>query len=202
MVLMSDLLQDLGSDLGKVLDDVRPSLVQVRDGRGAGGAGTVWHPDGLILTNAHVVAGGPASVTFHDGRTLPARLLARDTALDLAALSVEAAGLPTIGLGESRTLRPGQIVIAIGHPSGLVGAVTAGVIIGSENGGRGPEGTEWITADLHLRPGYSGGPLVDARGHLVGINFMMNGPDVGIAVPVHVVKAFLRRNLGGARAGD
>ena len=160
----------------------------------------MWHPDGLILTNAHVVAGGPVSVTFHDGRTLPADLLARDADLDLAALSVYAAGLPTVALGESRTLRPGQIVLALGHPQGLVGAVTAGVVIGSENGARGPEGAEWITADLHLRPGYSGGPLVDARGRLVGINFMMNGPRVGMAVPVHVVKAFLRRNLGGSRA--
>ena len=197
---MSGLLLNLGSDLETVLEDVRPGLVQVRDGRGAGGAGTVWHPDGLILTNAHVVAGGPVSVTFRDGRTLPADLLARDAGLDLAALSVEAAGLPTVALGESRTLRPGQIVLALGHPQGLVGAVTAGVVIGSENGARGPEGAEWITADLHLRPGYSGGPLVDARGRLVGINFMMNGPGVGMAVPVHVVKAFLRRNLGGSRA--
>ena len=204
MVQLIDVLSDLDGNLERVLEAVRPSLVQVKDGRGGGGAGTVWHPDGLVLTNAHVVAGGPVTVTFTDGRTLPARLLARDTALDLAALSVEDTGLPTIALGESRGLRPGQLVMALGHPHGLVGAATAGVVIGMGPSGEDREGSlnDWVSTDLHLRPGYSGGPLVDARGRLVGINFMMNGPDVGMAVPVHVVKAFLRRSLGSAQAAD
>lgn len=199
---MSSVLQELNQDLGEVVAAVGPSLVRVTDWRGAGGAGTVWHPEGLVLTNAHLVAAGLVKVTLEDGRTLPARLLAHDSALDLAALAVEASGLPAIALGESRSLSPGQLVLALGHPHGLVGAVTAGVVIGvgSQVGGPAPSEGEWIAVDLHLRPGYSGGPLVDARGRLVGINAMMNGPDVGLAVPVHVVKGFLRRALGSVQA--
>jgi len=116
--------------------------------------------------------------------------------LDLAALAVDANGLPTIELGNSRELRPGQWVLAIGHPWGITGAVTAGVIIST---GIPPElkasGRALLQVDLPLRPGYSGGPLVDARGRMVGINTMMAGPEVGLAVPVQEIKAFLRDAL-------
>jgi serine protease Do len=176
----------------------RHSLVHVRNGRAGAGAGTIWHPDGLILTNAHVAGRRHLEVTLPDGRILPARLLARDASRDVAALGVEARGLPAAELGDSLELRPGQWVLAVGHPWGVAGAATAGVVAGV--GRRLPEmprsDRPWIAVSLHLRPGHSGGPLVDAAGRLVGINTMMAGPDVGLAVPVHEVKRFLREAVG------
>ena len=200
---MPSTIQQLNTELASVVETAERSLVQVHnDGRGAG-AGTVWHPEGLIVTNAHVVSArtGSLRVTLPDGNTLPARLLARDEGRDVAALVIEAAGLPTIEVGKSRDLSPGQWVMALGHPWGVRGAVTAGVVIGV--GSAWPEmpqpSREWITVALHLRPGHSGGPLVDVDGRLVGINTMMTGPDVGMAVPVHEVKTFLRDAVGSQR---
>lgn len=195
---MSDVLQHLNTELASVVASVRHSLVHVQNGPAGAGAGTIWHPDGLILTNAHVARRRRLRVALPDGRTLPARILAHDRELDLAALAVDASGLPTIELGDSRRLQPGQWVLALGHPWGVPGAVSAGVVTGV--GPHLPEmplaHREWIAASLHLRPGHSGGPLVDALGRLVGINTIMAGPDVGLAVPVHVVKAFLRDAVG------
>ena len=186
----------LNAELEKVVARARASLVRVANGRGAG-SGTLWHADGLVVTNAHVVGRGPVRVTLPDGRELPARVLAADPAQDLAALRVEANDLPTADLGDSRALRAGELVLAVGHPWGVPGAVTAGVLIGAGAGL--PQltegGREWLAVSLHVRPGHSGGPLVDARGLLVGINTLMHGPDVGVAVPVHVVKAFLQGAL-------
>jgi serine protease Do len=199
---MGSLLEQLNNDMADVVAGVRRSLVQVMDGRGGAGAGTIWHSDGLIVTNAHVVARGVRQVVLSDGRTLPARVLARDESHDLAALTVEASDLPTIQPGESRALQAGQWVMALGHPWGITDAVTGGVVIGKgadllELSGT---GREWVAVSLHLRPGHSGGPLFDTEGRLVGVNTLMTGPDVGVAVPVDVVKAFLKRALGGAPA--
>ena len=95
-------------------------------------------------------------------------------------------------------LQPGNWVVAYGHPWGVDGAATAGVVIGQ--GPTLPErprfGRDWLAVSLHYRPGHSGGPLVDAEGRLVGINTVMAGPDVGLAVPVHVIKSFLKVRLG------
>jgi serine protease Do len=192
-------LQQLNADMASVVERVQGSLVRIHNGRRGHGAGTIWHPEGLILTNAHVVAGRHSlRATLPDGETLRAKLLAADPDLDLAALSVEAEGLPATELGASKALRAGDFVLALGHPWGVMGAATAGVFIGM--GADLPEMTtphrELMAVSLHLRPGHSGGPLVDAQGRLVGINTMMAGPDVGVAVPVDVVKCFLRDALG------
>lgn len=194
---MTEFLQQLSAEMSGIVADVRRSLVQITNGRHGAGAGTIWHSDGLILTNAHVVKSRSLRVVLANERTLPARLLAHDRNRDLAALGVEAADLPTIELGNSKCLQPGQWVLALGHPWGVAGAVTAGIVTGV--GAHLPEmplsEREWIAVSLHLRPGHSGGPLVDAKGRLVGINTIMAGPDVGLAVPVHAVKAFLRQAL-------
>src|SRR5689334_4250610 len=195
-----NLLRDLQNNVADVIENVHKSLVQISNGRGAG-AGTIWHSDGLIITNAHVVHGHHhLNVTLPDGRTLPTQIIAYDRDLDLAALSVNADDLATIELGDSRLLKPGQWVMAVGHPWGVSGAVTSGVVIGA--GGDLPEmrtGREWIALDLHMRPGHSGGPLVDSAGRLVGINTMITGPDVGFAIPVQVVKTFLKEALGAQK---
>ena len=194
---MSTLLQQFNGEMSAMVDMARRSLVKVNNGRNGTGAGTILHEDGLILTNAHVVRHSAIAVTLPDECQLPARVLAYDPDLDLAALSVAAESLPTIELGDSKNLQPGHLVLAIGHPWGVAGAVSAGSII---NVGLPPEipriRYEFIQASLRLRPGHSGGPLVDVQGRLVGINTMITGPNVGSAIPVHVVKNFLHHNLG------
>lgn len=228
-------LQQLDGEMAALVDNARRSLVEISTGQRGRGAGTIWHADGLIITNAHVVQGRALDVTLPDpsgtlrsGRTLPARLLAHSPELDLAALRVEASGLPTVELGDSTRLRAGEWIMALGHPWGVAGAVSGGVVIGvgaewpelprpdsesleldirglssrprrgrSETPSRPAEarGGEWLVASLQLRPGHSGGPMIDAQGRLVGINTMMAGPGVGVGVPVHVVKRFLQQAL-------
>ena len=195
---MVDLLAKLNTEMADVAEGARRGLVRIQNRHGTG-SGIICHPDGLIVTNAHVVARGPLQVVFPDGNTLNGKLLSRDTNRDLAALSVDATGLPVVPFGESKNLQPGEWVLAIGNPWGVQGAATAGVVIGSSRGrDLTPGDREWISVSLPLRPGHSGGPLLDAHGEVVGINTMMNGPEVGMAVPVHVVKAFLRETLGSA----
>jgi len=203
---VTNLLQQFSNDLAELGEGVLRSLVQVRNGRRGAGAGTIWQADGLIMTNAHVVDGirqgragapEPLTVLLPDGRELPARVLASDPEQDLAVLRVDAQALPTIALGDSRHLQAGQMVLCLGFPWGVTGGATSGVVIGV--GASLPEvrdpTRQWIAASLHLRPGHSGGPMVDTQGRLVGINTMMNGPDVGIAVPVHVAQAFLQQTM-------
>jgi S1-C subfamily serine protease len=189
------MLEKLNSDLAAVGSRGRSALVRLEArGRGIGG-GTVWHQEGLILTNAHV-AQGTVTVALPDGRRLGAKLLASDKKRDLAALSVEANGLPVVELGDSRALKPGDVVVALGHPWGVEGAATAGIVIdtGVPLELRSP--IELLQVSLQLRPGHSGGPLLDVHGRLVGVNTMMAGPSAGFAVPVHEIKAFLHENLG------
>jgi S1-C subfamily serine protease len=199
---MSNLLQQLNDDLTASVEHARRSLVEIRNGHGGAGAGIIIRANGLIITNAHVIGRRGLKVTLPDGRpfdsaqgkTLPAQLIAHDREHDLAALSVDATDLPTIALGDSRQLQPGQWVMAIGHPWGMPGAVTGGIVIGSgsEFPEMPPSGRDWVVVSLHMRPGHSGGPLIDSEDRLVGVNTMITGPDVGVAVPAHVVKAFLK----------
>ncbi|MGE5602964.1 MAG: S1C family serine protease [Nitrososphaerales archaeon] len=194
---MMDEVLKLDADSANVVDEVYKSLVQVRNGKRGAGAGTIWHPQGLIVTNAHVAGRGPLKVELIDGRVFDAEILSVDRDCDLAALRIQAEGLPTAQLADSRAVRPGQWVMALGHPWGVTGAATGGVIIGM--GRQWPEmpstRQDWLVVSLHMRPGHSGGPLVDVRGRLLGINTMINGPDVGFAIPSHVVVEFLKRTL-------
>jgi serine protease Do len=204
---MSTILAQLSDALAGVSTAAARSLVQVRRGAHGGGAGIIWDSSGLILTNAHVVSeqGGrqnlhrasrssDVTVVLPAGEEVAAAVLAEDRGDDLAVLRVDARDLPPVLLGDARRLQAGDVVMALGFPWGVAGGATTGVVIGV---GALPEmrddGREWLAASLHLRPGHSGGPMVDAAGRLVGINTMMNGPDVGVAVPVHVVAAFLSR---------
>lgn len=207
------ILQQLNQDLSSVIDRVLPSLVRLEEvtpmrrgdprsiSTGAAGSGTIWHGDGLIITNAHVVGGRQMRVVLQDGTELPAQVIAIDEQLDVAALAVTARDLPTIELGDSRALKPGDWVTGLGHPWGIHNSLTSGVVIGT--GKDLPEmrgDRDWIALSLHLRPGHSGGPLVDIHGRLVGINTMISGPDVGFAVPVHVIKEVLKDTIGKAVA--
>jgi serine protease Do len=166
--------------------------VEVRGrGRGAGaaavGSGVVWHPDGLILTNAHV-AHEDVTVVLADGQARRARLVARDVRRDLAALVVDATGLPAALIGDSGALRVGELVLAVGNPMGLVRALSAGLVHAV--------GPRAIHADLRLAPGNSGGPLADAQGYVVGLNAMIVG-GLAVAVPSREARRFVREQLRG-----
>lgn len=192
---METWLERLNGDLAEVIQRARQSLAHIRTSRHSAGSATIVGEAGLLVTNAHVVSQREAEVTFGDGRNRPAHLLAYDEATDLAAFKVEDESLTAIPLGDSGSLRPGELVVALGDPWGIAGAATAGIVIGV--GAEWPEmpasGREWVMANLHLRPGNSGGPLIDACGNLVGINTMMTGPDIGVAIPARVIRAFLQQ---------
>jgi serine protease Do len=187
-------LANLNSDMAGVVDQALQSLVQIRNGRRGAGAGVVWSKNGIIITNAHVVQRQSPEVQLPDGRTSSAEVVSLDSDLDLAALRFPEADLTPIEIRDSNDLMPGEWVFALGHPWGVAGAVTGGVVIGF--GDHIPENPrphqEWIAVNLPLRPGHSGGSLVDARGRLIGINAIMSGPSVGLAIPTHVIKQFLR----------
>lgn len=192
---MTSILQQFSDALAGLAGATRQSLVQIRLGeQGEGiGAGTLWHPDGLIVTNAHVAYTSDLQVVLPNGQTTRGHVIARDDRNDLAVLYVDAHQLPTIELGDSREVETGQWVMALGHPFGMIGAASAGVIIGMGDQWQEtlPQNREWLVANLQLRPGHSGGPMVNAYGQLIGINTLMNGVDVGVAIPVHVAKQFL-----------
>lgn len=200
---MNSLANRLNQQLAEQAASARSALVQVTASRMGGGSGVMVHPDGLILTAAHVLRGRRSTVRLMDGRKLEASTLAIQRELDLAAISVEVGEAAAMELGISDHLRPGDWVFALGHPWGVRGGTTAGVVIGIGSqlpeSPREPHGMEWLATSLHLRPGHSGGPLVDSRGQLVGINTRMNGPDVGLSVPASVVRRFLRESLGSER---
>lgn len=178
----------LGGWAADVARRLLASVVEVISEAGQG-AGTVWRPDGTIVTSHHVAPGRQALVRLADGRTLPGVVLARDLRNDLAVLKVSAAP-PAAPIRDGRQLRAGELVLAIGHPFGQRGAVTLGVVSSALPAVPAPGARELIRADLLLGPGNSGGPLADARGRVVGINAMIGG-GLALAVPSHLVERLL-----------
>src|SRR3970040_1847924 len=122
---MAELLARLNSEMASLVAQVQRSLVQIRHGMGAG---ISWRPDGLIVTNAHVVGQPAPRVRLADGQTCAARILAHDARRDLAALQVDAGGLPAVEMGDSRALQAGEWGMALGHPGGMGGAGAGGVV--------------------------------------------------------------------------
>jgi serine protease Do len=220
----------LSEELADLAAQVRASVVQVQDGGRGIGAGIIWRvdapdasgeADATIVTNAHVVraAGDKTfSLQLDDERKLQGTLIAVDPAHDLAALRVHASGLHPAQIGDSSKLRVGELVLAVGHPLGRVGALTVGVVAArapadpdtrlepvepaegahqhstAEGDTPGRErrlhGVDFIQADVRLYPGNSGGPLTDALGRVVGVNAMVGG-GLAFAVPSRVVAQFL-----------
>ena len=162
-------------------------------GRGVGSA-TIWRPDGWIATNAHV-AHRPVSIVLDDGRRFDARVARRSPEWDLAAIKIDADGLPSARIGDSDVLAVGELVLAAGYPFGLSSAVTAGIVHAI---GRREASTplRWIQADLRLAPGNSGGPVANARGEVIGINAMIAG-GLALAIPSRLVERFLRSVWNG-----
>jgi len=194
----NDLLADLA-------ERVKPTLVHVRvrrtanaeskegeSPRRAAGSGFVIDPDGLIVTNAHVVEDASSiQVRLFDGRRFTATVLGRDNRVDLAVLKIDGvSGLPAVRLGDSNRLRVGEFVLALGHPFGLEHSVSFGIV--SRKGApltTAAAGFDFVQTDAAINPGNSGGPLVNMAGEVVGVNSMaaQNG-SIGFAIPANLVR--------------
>ena len=182
----------------RVVEDVGPAVVSIArsGGRGPAGAGSgvVFTPDGYALTNAHVVAGADAlELGFTDGTSSPARVVGVDHATDLAVVRAGGPAPRHATFGASSKLRVGQLVVAIGNPLGFSSTVSAGVVSAlgrtmRARDGRPMEGI--IQSDVALNPGNSGGPLVDSRGRVVGVNtaIILGAQGISFSVPIDTAK--------------
>jgi len=211
----SEVLETFSRAVEAVVAEVSPAVVSLvtrkrtpRRMRGVEvglGSGVVVAPDGYILTNSHVIAGATSvEVRFMDDRAYTAALVGADPATDIAAVRIDTADLPYAVLGGSETLRTGQLVVAIGNPLGFDSTVSTGVVSSHGRVLRSQEGRlveNIIQHTAPLNPGSSGGPLVNARGHVVGINtaIIVQAQGIGFAIPADTASWVLSQLLAHGR---
>jgi serine protease Do len=178
--------------LGDLTRHVARNVVLVRGSRASAGSGVLWDQPGLLLTNHHVVPGPTAQVTLCDGRRLAARVVRRAPALDLAALALDDVEADLGGLaariGDSNAMRVGNLVVAVGNPMGERSAPSVGVLSSAPGA--------VLRLAITLRPGNSGGALVNALGEVVGIPHMVTGNGLALAVSTRTVRRFLGGESG------
>jgi S1-C subfamily serine protease len=198
-----DLLDAYSKAVTTVVDAVGPAVVSI-SGRGGkpgrepeqtgAGSGVIIAPDGYVLTNDHVVHhSNRLTVTLTDGTDFGAAVVGKDPATDLAVIRAEASGLQCATLGDSSLLRVGQLVIAMGNPFGFQSTVSTGVVSALGRALRSREGRlieNIIQHTAPLNPGNSGGPLVDSRGRIMGINtaIIMMAQGIGFSIPSNTVR--------------
>jgi len=201
----------------KAVEKVGPAVVQVGvqrdvDGRGhqgneiqGTGSGVLFTPDGFLATNRHVVRGARRiAITLSDGRSFNGQLVGDDPHTDVAVVRLQATNLPMAQFGDSDELRPGQLVVAIGNPLGFQTTVTSGIVSALGRSLRTLTGRlieNIIQTDAALNPGNSGGPLVNSRGEVIGINTAVIMPAQGIcfAIPSNTVKWVVPRLIRDGR---
>ena len=158
------------------------------------GSGFITRSDGVLLTNAHVVEGAAqVGVTLPDGRSFSGKVLGADPLTDVAVVKVVATGLPVAPLGDSSKVRPGEWAIAIGNPLGLDNTVTAGIISAIQRTNAVGEGQRvpYLQTDAAVNPGNSGGPLINDRGQVIGINTAIRqapGAGLSFAIPINTAR--------------
>ncbi|MEO1637590.1 MAG: trypsin-like peptidase domain-containing protein, partial [Cyanobacteria bacterium J06631_9] len=170
------------------------------------GSGFIIDSNGTILTNAHVVKGSSrVRVTLGDGRNLMGEVVGLDDLTDVAVVKVSANNLPTVEMGNSQNLKPGEWAIAIGNPLGLDNTVTAGIISGTGRSsgviGAADKRVRFIQTDAAINPGNSGGPLLNQRGEVIGINTAIIGraQGLGFAIPINKAQEIASQLIAGEK---
>lgn len=200
-VVRIDIKKEVTNPIGGIFGMGPPS--QQQQGLGSG---FITRSDGLLLTNAHVVEGaGSVSVTLPDGRSFPGKVLGADPLTDVAVVKVAAQGLPVAPLGNSASVRPGEWAIAIGNPLGLDNTVTLGIVSATARTDAlgGGQRVAYIQTDAAVNPGNSGGPLINDRGQVIGINTAIRqapGAGLSFAIPINKAKTVAQQILEGGRA--
>ncbi len=190
-------------DVIEIARQLSAAVVSITQGNGSG-SGVIIRGDGMVLTNAHVVGNARlVQVGLADGRRIPGQVLGRDRSLDIAVVQVAIQGLPAAKLGNSDQLQAGQTAIAIGNPLGLERTVTTGVVSAVNRSPRGIALEGLIQTDAAISPGNSGGPLLDSKGQVIGINTaVLSAPGaqgLGFAVPINLAQDVVEQLLTTGR---
>ncbi|MGH2444807.1 MAG: S1C family serine protease [Candidatus Limnocylindria bacterium] len=212
---VSDVRIDESSAVIKAVEQVAPAVVTIQSagggilgGASGTGSGFIYHADGWILTNRHVVEDAQnLTVILDDGRTFEGSVYGIDTLTDLAIVKIDGSDLPTAPVGTSAGLESGQLAIAIGNPLGYENTVTTGVVSGLGRQITASDATQTsaetlnnlIQTDAAINPGNSGGPLVNSAGQVIGLNTAVstNAQGLGFAIPIDVAKPIMQQAIDG-----
>lgn len=198
----TEILQTISTAIQQVAESTSPSVVGVGSS-GRNGSGIAWDADGHIITAYHVVRGlEEVEVGFEDGTTAPAKVLASDRRSDLALLKVERT-LSPISKGDSESIKVGQFVLALANPFAAKASATSGIVTGVRRDVGGWWGLDIhgaIITDARVNPGYSGGPLVDASGRMIGMNVALVASR-GVAISLEAISASVERMVSGQPVG-
>lgn len=184
-IIEAGALPALLSAFAATVERIQAGVVAVQ-GRSGSGAGIIWSNDGLIATCNHVAQDASLQVTLANGEQRVAEVVARDPEHDIALLRTNGAELLPLARANLDDLRIGQLVIAVGHPLGLMSAATSGMLSGLPDPAQ-RDRRRFIQSNIRLLPGNSGGPLTTVDGEVIGINSMVTGPGLGLTVPVDLI---------------